>query len=309
MGKKAEVGSIKWEANKQKAKGLQKLKWYCQMCEKQCRDENGFKCHIQSETHIRQMKLFGSNSGKFVEDFSKQFENGFMELMRTRYCKTKVLSNRVYNDYIADKEHIHMNATRWVSLAGFCRYLGQTGRCKIEETDRGWLLEYIDKEALERENINRLRQLMEINEEERKQQRILSAVAEAKQKGSFNLRDVPTSMTREEGQPKFCLKLQPKDENIKIESSSMTTECEKITNPSADLFKTTITAADLLESEDDGEQQEVFIPKNACVKRPSHSETESNKTNINDLFDNGKDEEIIQAPPPKKRNLFFLNAK
>ena len=30
-------------SNRIKAKGLQKLRWYCQMCEKQCRDENGFK--------------------------------------------------------------------------------------------------------------------------------------------------------------------------------------------------------------------------------------------------------------------------
>ena len=29
--------------NQMKAKRLQKLKWYCQMCSKQCRDENGFK--------------------------------------------------------------------------------------------------------------------------------------------------------------------------------------------------------------------------------------------------------------------------
>ena len=26
-------------ANRIKSKGLQKLRWYCQMCEKQCRDE------------------------------------------------------------------------------------------------------------------------------------------------------------------------------------------------------------------------------------------------------------------------------
>lgn len=32
-------------ANRIKAKGLQKLRWYCQLCAKQCRDENGFKCH------------------------------------------------------------------------------------------------------------------------------------------------------------------------------------------------------------------------------------------------------------------------
>ncbi len=32
-------------SNRIKSVGLQKLKWYCQMCQKQCRDENGFKCH------------------------------------------------------------------------------------------------------------------------------------------------------------------------------------------------------------------------------------------------------------------------
>jgi len=30
-------------ANRMKSKGLQKLRWYCQMCQKQCRDANGFK--------------------------------------------------------------------------------------------------------------------------------------------------------------------------------------------------------------------------------------------------------------------------
>ena len=37
-------------AKKLKAKGLQKLRWYCQMCEKQCRDENGFK--VGEKTHL-----------------------------------------------------------------------------------------------------------------------------------------------------------------------------------------------------------------------------------------------------------------
>ena len=35
-------------ANRIKAKGLQKLRWFCQMCQKQCRDENGFKVHATS---------------------------------------------------------------------------------------------------------------------------------------------------------------------------------------------------------------------------------------------------------------------
>ena len=54
MGKvKAEKGSSKWLGIKMKSKGLQKLRWYCQMCQKQCRDQNGFKCHISSESHQR----------------------------------------------------------------------------------------------------------------------------------------------------------------------------------------------------------------------------------------------------------------
>ena len=46
---KNDVGGPKWLANKMKSKGLQKLRWFCQMCEKQCRDENGFKCHVRYE--------------------------------------------------------------------------------------------------------------------------------------------------------------------------------------------------------------------------------------------------------------------
>ena len=58
----SESGSLAAQiANRIKAKGLQKLRWYCQMCQKQCRDENGFKCHLTSEGHKRQMMVFGQS--------------------------------------------------------------------------------------------------------------------------------------------------------------------------------------------------------------------------------------------------------
>jgi len=34
------------------------------MCQKQCRDANGFKCHMESETHIRQMEMFMAQPDK-----------------------------------------------------------------------------------------------------------------------------------------------------------------------------------------------------------------------------------------------------
>lgn len=61
-------------ANRIKAKGLQKLRWYCEMCHKQCRDENGFKCHTMSESHMRQMQVFRENPLQIMENFSKDFE-------------------------------------------------------------------------------------------------------------------------------------------------------------------------------------------------------------------------------------------
>jgi len=72
MGKEKSIH--KQIGNAIKAKGLQKLRWYCQLCQKQCRDENGFKCHQTSEGHKRQMMLFGHDPDKFVDDFSQQFE-------------------------------------------------------------------------------------------------------------------------------------------------------------------------------------------------------------------------------------------
>ena len=67
-------------ANAMKAKGLSRLKWYCQMCQKQCRDENGFKCHQTSESHKRQMLVFGQNPKKFVDGFSDEFERGIRKI-------------------------------------------------------------------------------------------------------------------------------------------------------------------------------------------------------------------------------------
>ncbi len=146
MGKKAEAGTPKWLANKMRSKGLQKLRWYCQMCQKQCRDQNGFKCHIQSESHQRQLLIFADNPGKFLHDFSKEFEVGFVHLLKTMHGTKRVEANKVYQEYISDKEHLHMNATRWTTLTGFVMYLGKTGKCKVDETEKGWYITWIDRD-------------------------------------------------------------------------------------------------------------------------------------------------------------------
>jgi len=150
MGKHA-FFSPKAVSIRQKQKGLQKLRWYCQMCQKQCRDENGFKCHKTSEAHMRQMALYAGSAGKFSGEFSRAFHRQFLRIFQNQGGR-RVKSNVVYRQLIKDKDHVHINSTCWSSLTGYVHYLGREGIAKVEEVDRpgtewkDWWIEYIDRD-------------------------------------------------------------------------------------------------------------------------------------------------------------------
>ena len=188
MGKKAEVGTPKWLSNKIKSKGLQKLRWYCQMCQKQCRDENGFKCHTMSEAHQRQLLLFGENSGKFLSGFSKDFEKAFTDILRRQYPEKRVHANVVYQQYIADKEHVHMNSTCWVTLTSFVKHLGRSGQCEIDETEKGWYVTWVvkDQDTLDREASLAKKDKLNKDYEERQREYIEAQIEKAKQQSNFD---------------------------------------------------------------------------------------------------------------------------
>ena len=171
---KAEKGSLKDIGKRIKAKGLQKLKFYCQMCEKQCRDANGFKCHLTSESHLRQMKIFSENASGIMDRFSKEFEKVYMDSLRMRHGTAKMNANQVYQEVIRDKSHIHMSATMWATLTDFVKYLGRTGKCVVEENERGWFVTYIDRDLskMAREEALQKRQMAEADAEKAWQERL-----------------------------------------------------------------------------------------------------------------------------------------
>lgn len=80
------------------SKGLQKLRWYCQMCQKQCRDENGMKCHMKSEGHLRSMRVFADNPNQVLSEFSALFLKGFVDVLSHRHGSKRVLCNKVYQE-------------------------------------------------------------------------------------------------------------------------------------------------------------------------------------------------------------------
>lgn len=185
MGK-AEKGTPKDLANKMKAKGLQKLRWYCQMCQKQCRDENGFKCHTMSESHQRQLLLFAEDPDKYLDSFSEEFLEGYESLLKRRFGTKRVHANNVYQEYIQDRDHVHMNATKWETLTDFVKWLGREGRCLVDETEKGWYVAYIDRdpETIRRQKQMERREKFEKDEEERMQEFINRQIELGKAKRS-----------------------------------------------------------------------------------------------------------------------------
>ncbi|RSL46997.1 hypothetical protein CEP54_013608 [Fusarium duplospermum] len=178
---KAEVGSTKYIANRMKSKGLQRLRWYCQVCEKQTRDANGYKMHTQSESHVRQMLIVGENTKKYISDYSNQFQRDFLLLLRTGHGEKQVHINHFYQEYIANKEHIHMNATKWSSLTEFAKHLGREGICRVEENEKGVHISWIDKspESLRRQEALRRKEAQDQGNEEVEQRMIREQIKRA----------------------------------------------------------------------------------------------------------------------------------
>ncbi|KAF5735148.1 DNA/RNA-binding protein KIN17 [Tripterygium wilfordii] len=190
-------------ANRIKAKGLQKLRWYCQMCQKQCRDENGFKCHCMSESHQRQMQIFGQNPNRIVDGYSEEFEQSFLDLMRCSHRFSRVAATVVYNEYIHDRNHVHMNSTQWATLTEFVKYLGRTGKCKVDETPKGWFISYIDcdSETIFKEKMKNKRARADIVEEEKHEREIKKQIEKVEQM-------MPMNNSNQEDEPRIQVKLE-----------------------------------------------------------------------------------------------------
>ncbi|EEH10494.1 conserved hypothetical protein [Histoplasma capsulatum G186AR] len=226
---RAEVGSTKYLSNKLKSKGLQRLRWYCQVCERQMRDENGFKCHTQSESHVRQMLLVGEDPRKYIQQYSNEFLSDFLKQLRTSHGEKAININHFYQEYIANKEHIHMNATRWPSLTEFAKYLGREGICRVEEGEKGIFISWIDNspDALRRQDALRKKEMQDRGDEERERRMIEEQVRRAQRDREIAGREPPqkddTDAAPKEWQPTEGEKIKLNFASSKGVASSLST--------------------------------------------------------------------------------------
>lgn len=79
-------------------------------------------------------------------------------------------------------KHIHMNATKWKSLTQFAAYLGREGICRVEETEKGLFVSYIDRspETMRRREAILKKERQDRGDEEREQQQIQEQIERAR---------------------------------------------------------------------------------------------------------------------------------
>ncbi|KAG5208098.1 Zinc finger protein RTS2 [Trichophyton interdigitale] len=204
-----------------KLKGLQRLRWWCEVCQKQTRDENGFKQHTLSESHVRAMQIVAENPKKFIEGYSKEFQHDFLQLLRTSHGEKPIHLNRFYQEYISDKTHVHLNSTKWSSLTEFSKYLAREGICRVEEKEDGIFVQWIDNspEAIRRRDlVQRANRLEEQQASEEKE--ILQQVERARQNKAVSTEPEKPAELAKEKWTDFSLNLKSSSNSPKPTTST-----------------------------------------------------------------------------------------
>jgi DNA/RNA-binding protein KIN17 len=75
-----------------------------------------------------------------------------------------------------------MNSTRWVTLSAFIQYLGRSGICHVDETEKGWFIAWIDNspKALARSDAAKKKERQDMNDEERQRRMLAEQMERAK---------------------------------------------------------------------------------------------------------------------------------
>ena len=135
---------------------------------------------------------------------SAQFEEGFMDILSRRHGTKRMHSNVVYQEFIGDKLHVHMNATQWTTLASFVQYLGRLGKVAVDETEKGFYISYIDRDpaAMARQEAREKKDKMEMDDEERTRRFIEKQSKMAKAQDT-KVAAAPTALVRAEGEGKL----------------------------------------------------------------------------------------------------------
>lgn len=147
------------------------------------------------------MLVVGEHAGSHIAGFSMQFQSEFVKLLSRRFGTKRVRANTVYQEYIQDKSHLHMNATRWVTLTAFCHHLGRSGIAHVDETEKGLFVAWIDNspKALAKQQAAASKERSTMSDEQRERLLIAEQIERAKEENGSDDDDDETKPRVEEG--------------------------------------------------------------------------------------------------------------
>ena len=119
-----------------------------------------------------------------------------------RWGTKRVRINQVYQEYIQDKTHLHMNATRFTSLTEFCKHLGRTGVAHVDETEKGWFISWIDNSprALAKAEANQKKERGDMDDETRQRKLIQEQIERARKEGERRRAEQAAAAGKEAGE-------------------------------------------------------------------------------------------------------------
>jgi len=79
------------------------------------------------------MDIVSENPNFYINNYSKEFEKDYLDILKRNYRSNWVSANKIYQDYISDKNSTHMNSTRWSTLTGFIKHLESIGKIELQE--------------------------------------------------------------------------------------------------------------------------------------------------------------------------------
>ncbi|KAJ3118760.1 hypothetical protein HK098_005842 [Nowakowskiella sp. JEL0407] len=174
------------------------------------------------------MLVVGQSTGRFVQSYSREFESEFLKVLSRRHGTKRVHANLVYQEYISDRHHIHMTATQWGSLGEFVVYLGSSGKCHVDQTEKGWFISWIDRnpETLARQDAVQAKMRSEKSAEERDRKLLEEQIKRAKELEKVEVVE-STELLREDEDQKITLTIKPVATPLVKEPASTV----KIANP------------------------------------------------------------------------------
>jgi len=131
---------------------------------------------------LRQVRVFAESPEAFVEFYSKEFLDAFMEELRRKTENVRSKATSIWKSVIAERHHIHLNSTRWLTLTEFVKWIGKEGLAQVDVDEEGkWHVRYINRDPAveERKKALERKEKMDADDSERASKMVERQIKEA----------------------------------------------------------------------------------------------------------------------------------